>query len=73
MEDDMTRIVICKHCGRPEYYGDMRWLSGKCCCRSCYRAEWEDANKKLYVWDDLSGPRPTKEEYEKQEERNETN
>ena len=25
--DEMKRIVICKHCGKPEYYGDMRWLN----------------------------------------------
>lgn len=25
MEDEMKRIVICKYCGKPEYYGEMRW------------------------------------------------
>ena len=33
----MDKIVICKQCGRPEYWGEMRWLSGKCTCRNCYR------------------------------------
>lgn len=65
--DEMKRIVICKHCGRPEYYGEMRWLSGKCCCRACYRSDYEDRTGKLYTWDDLNGQVPTMEEYEQQE------
>lgn len=28
---------------------------------------WQDENKALYEWDDLDGPRPTMDEYEKQE------
>lgn len=63
----MDKIVICKQCNRPEYWGEMRWLSGKCTCRNCYRANWRDENKTLYEWDDLDGPRPTMDEYEKQE------
>ncbi len=40
--DEMKRIVICKYCERPEYYGKMLWLSGgKNCCRKCYREEYE--------------------------------
>ena len=69
--DEMKRIVICKYCGRPEYYGNMMWLSGKCLCRNCYRVEWEHENKKPYTWDDLKGKRPTMEEYRKQESINE--
>jgi len=65
--DEMKRIVICKHCGRPEYYGEMRWLNGKCCCRACYRADYESRTGKPYEWDDLDGKVPTMEEYEKQE------
>lgn len=60
-------IVICKHCGKPEYWGAMRWLSGWCACRNCYRSLWEDQNHKKYTWDDLDGPRPTMEEYQEQE------
>ena len=60
-------IVICKHCGKPEYWGAMRWLSGWCACRNCYRSIWEEQNKKRYTWDDLDGPRPTLEEYKEQE------
>lgn len=65
--DEMKRIVICKYCGRPEYYGEMRWLSGKCCCRACCRSDYEDRTGKLYTWDDLTGQVPAMEEYEQQE------
>lgn len=65
--DEMKRIVICKYCGKPEYYGEMRWLSGKCTCRDCYKADYEDKTGKLYKWDDLDGKRPTMEEYKEQE------
>ena len=66
-EKQMDEIIICKHCGKPEYYGEMRWLSGRCSCRNCYKSQWQDENHKLYSWDDLDGKRPTMEEYEKQE------
>ena len=66
---NMNEIVICKYCGKPEYYGEMRWLSGKCCCRNCYKADYEDKTEKVYEWDDLNGPRPTMEDYLEQEER----
>ena len=26
-------IVICKSCNKPEYWGKMRWLNGRCMCR----------------------------------------
>ena len=68
MPDEMKKIVICKHCGKPEYYGEMRWLNGKCGCRDCYKAFWQDENHKLYTWKDLDGKRPTMQEYEEQEE-----
>ena len=64
--DDMNRIVICRHCGRPEYYGEMKWFNGKCSCRACYRADYKDRTGELYVWDDLDGPAPTMDDYEKQ-------
>lgn len=68
MADEMNRIVICKHCGKLEYYGEMRWLSGFCGCRNCYKAKWQDENHKLYKWDDLDRhPYPSMEDYEKQE------
>lgn len=69
--DEMKRIVICKYCGRPEYYGRMMWLSGKNCCRDCYKEEYEAQYFKEYQWDDLDGKRPTMEEYRKQEGINE--
>lgn len=63
------KIVICKFCGRPEYWGQMRWLSGKCMCRDCYKAEWESNTGKDYIWNDLDGERPSMKEYEEQEDR----
>lgn len=60
--DEMGVVIRCKYCGKPEYYGEFRWLSGKMCCRNCYRAEWEAENKEVYRWDDLDGPRPTEDE-----------
>lgn len=59
----MNEIVLCKHCGKPEYYGKMRWLSGFCGCRDCYKARWQDENHRAYEWDDLDGKRPTMQEY----------
>ena len=63
MPDEMKRICICKYCNKPEYYGEFRWLSGKMCCRDCYKHEWEDQTHKKYTWDDLDGKRPTMVEY----------
>lgn len=67
MKDEMKRIVRCKYCNRLEYYGEMRWLSGKCCCRDCYKEDYETQTGKLYTWDDLDGKRPTEVEYREQE------
>lgn len=61
------RIVICKRCGKPEYWGEMRWLSGCCVCRNCYMAQYQNEYKEPYKWDDLDGKRPTMEEYNRQE------
>lgn len=65
---NVDEIVICRHCGKPEYWGVMRWLSGRCSCRNCYRRFWEDQNHRRYKWNDLDGSRPTMEEYQKQKE-----
>ena len=67
---DVKKIVICKSCRQPEYWGDMRWLSGRCMCRDCYKADYERQAGTVYKWDDLEGKRPTKKEYEEQEEKN---
>ena len=67
----MDRIVLCKHCNRPEYWGEMRWLNGKCSCRTCYKADYETMRKELYQWDDLDGKCPTMKEYLEQEEQDE--
>lgn len=66
--DENKRIVICRRCKKPEYWGEMRWLSGFCVCRDCYKAQWESENHKPYTWDDLDGKRPTMEEFEKENE-----
>ncbi len=65
--DEMKKIVICRHCGRPDYWGQFRWLSGRCMCRACYRKDYEKRFNRLYEWDDLTGHVPTMEEYQKQE------
>lgn len=63
------KIVICKKCKKPEYWGEMRWLSGSCICRNCYRREWEKShNFDEYKWNDLDGKRPTMEDYQLQEQ-----
>lgn len=64
MQDE---IVICKYCNNPEWWGEMRWLSGQCSCRNCYKRQWEREKHSLYTWNDLDGKRPTMEEYQKQE------
>lgn len=56
--DEMKRAIYCKYCGRPEYYGEFRWIDGKMMCRRCYRAEWEGQNHIPYKWDDLDGDFP---------------
>lgn len=61
------RIIICKHCGKPEYWGEFRWLNGKCCCRDCYKADREQSEGEAYRWNDLDGKRPTMDEYNAQE------
>ena len=67
VDDEMKKIVICKHCDKPEYFGEMRWLNGRQECRSCYKSHYEEISKKLYTWNDLDGPRPTWADYAKQE------
>ena len=59
-------IEICKSCNQLEWWGEMRWLSGRCMCRNCYKADYEATHHEVYRWDDLDagGPRPTKEQYE---------
>lgn len=64
--DDSEKIIICRHCGKPEYWGEMRWLSGWCCCRSCYKAKYQDERHEPYKWNDLDGERPGMEDYIKQ-------
>jgi len=51
-------VVVCKYCGRKEFWGRMMWLSGKNLCRRCYKADYTKETGKPYVWDDLDGPEP---------------
>ncbi len=60
-------IILCKECSRPEYWGEMRWLSGRCICRDCYKKQYEKETDKRYTWSDLDGKRPSVEEYNQQE------
>lgn len=62
---ELNDIVLCG-CGRPEYRGDMRWISGKQYCRNCYKEKWEAERSMPYTWHDLDGIRPTMEEYNRQ-------
>lgn len=61
--DKMNRIVLCKACSQPEFYGEMRWKSGYTICRACYRSEYETRTGRTYNWSDLDGPVPSMEEY----------
>lgn len=56
----MKRVIECKYCGQPEYYGEFRWISGHMLCRNCYKAHYEKTYKEPYRWDDLDGDRPKK-------------
>ena len=58
MIDEMKRAISCKYCGKPEYYGQFRWLDGHMLCRRCYKAEYVRQYKKPYIWDDLDGEFP---------------
>lgn len=62
VSDDMKRVIRCKYCGKPEYYGEFRWISGKMLCRDCYKADFEKRNKTPYRWHDLDGKRPAEDE-----------
>lgn len=64
MSDDMKRVIKCKHCGKPEYYGEFRWMDGKMLCRDCYKAEYEKKYGHPYKWRDLDGERPNTEAVE---------
>lgn len=67
MKDEFKEIVICKHCRKHEYWGEMRWNDGKEMCRDCYKNDYKNRTGKIYHWNDLDGKRPTIEEYKSQE------
>lgn len=62
MESEDKMVVVCKRCGAPEYWGEMRWLSGCCVCRDCYKEQYEKKTGNPYTWNDLDGPRPSAKE-----------
>ena len=64
---DEDRIMQCKRCGEYEYWGEMRWLCGKCLCRNCYRQAYEKMYQIRYRGRDLDGPRPTADDYRRQQ------
>lgn len=66
MKNEMKEIIICKHCGKPEYYGEMRWLNGFCGCRDCYKERYHEVYGEHYKWSDLDGKKPTIEDYNEQ-------
>lgn len=54
----MKKIVKCKHCNKPEYWKEMRWMDGREMCRNCYKEDYKRRTGELYIWDDLDGERP---------------
>lgn len=64
--DEMNRIIRCKYCNKPEYYGEFRWLNSHMFCRDCYKAEYEAIYMEHYGWTDLDGKRPTEDDFQKQ-------
>ena len=68
MEEE-KEIVYCKHCGKFEYWGEMRWLHGRCLCRNFYKDAYQQEYGEPYRWNDLEGPRPSREDYWNQEAR----
>lgn len=66
--DEMIYIVKCRHCGGYEFYGEMRSLNGRTECRQCYKHHREEIDHKPYTWTDLDGPRPTEQDFIRQED-----
>ena len=73
MMPEMNEIYICKYCGKPEYWGEFIWLSGRMLCRDCYKKEWEEQHHRPCEFTNLDGVRPTMEEYERQEAEKDVN
>ncbi|MBQ2639293.1 MAG: hypothetical protein IJF92_00805 [Bacilli bacterium] len=38
------KIVFCKNCDEPEYWGCMFWRNGKQYCRKCIYKIWDEEN-----------------------------
>ena len=41
-ENENLKIVFCKNCGEPEYWGEMVWKDGKTYCRECIYKMWDE-------------------------------
>lgn len=59
--------VICRECGRPEYWGETRWLNNRCLCRTCFQNQYRIMYHKEYTMDNLDGKKPSNQEYLKQQ------
>lgn len=66
--DEMMRVVKCRHCGGFEYYGEMRYLNGRCECRKCYKHHREEIDHEPYGYTDLEGKCPTEKDFLEQED-----
>lgn len=68
MSGSKRDIVICKRCGKSEYWEFMHFYGSVAECRDCYMEKQKLSNQVLYGWRDFEGERPTNDEYEAQEE-----
>jgi len=44
----MKEVVICRECGKEEYYGMMIWYNGRTYCRACTYERWKKNSN--YNW-----------------------
>ena len=47
--NEMLKIVTCRDCKQPEYYGMTYWLSGHTVCRECIYEIWKKQSN--YKWE----------------------
>ena len=68
--NDLDLIVLCKHCGEPEYYIKMTWRDGKEMCRVCYKHLCDSDTCIRITWPpDYLKDRPSLSDYNNQEVR----
>lgn len=56
-------VVICRECGKPEYWGEVRWINNISLCRSCYKAQYKSIYNKEYTMSNLDGRKPSLQDY----------